>query len=457
MELPFLSKNPYNSQLYKIFDFETSENIAGKIDLANQVAKKWKKKSFVERALLFNSLAEILDKKAEELALLITQEMGKPISQSIAEIKKSALVCSWYAANAEKHLQAETVFEDEKQIGKIYYEALGALLQIMPWNFPFWQVFRCAAASIMAGNVVLLKHAPNVPRCAEAITQLFELAGFEKGVFQHVFASTTEVEKILGSDAIKGVALTGSVKAGSAVGQMASKNIKPSVLELGGSDAFIVLEDADLKTAAKTAVLSRFGNNGQTCIAAKRFIVLETVADKFLSLLKKEISHLKQGDPMDKTVDLSLMARADLAAALQLQVDQSIAAGAELLLEGGLIAKDSAIFKPVILSNIPKNCPAYKEELFGPVLSFFSVNNIEEAITLANDTAFGLGASIWSANTNKALEIADSLDVGAVAINQLMRSVPSLPFGGIKKSGYGRELGKEGLRAFVNVKTVMYY
>ena len=456
MDIPYISKNPYSAEIYKVFEFESLDSIFDKIAIANNAGKKWKKSSFEQRSIYFKGLANLLDKKAMELAVLITEEMGKPISQSIAEIKKSALVCNYYAANAEKYLLPESVFEQEKQIGKIYYEPLGAILQVMPWNFPFWQVFRCAAASIMAGNVVLLKHAPNVPRCAEAITQLFELAGFEKGVFQHVFASTAEVEKILSSDAIKGVALTGSVKAGSAVGQMASKNIKPSVLELGGSDAFIVLEDADLETAAKTAVMSRFGNNGQTCIAAKRFILLDSVADEFQHLLRKEISLLKQGDPMDKTVDLSLMARADLAAALQLQVDQSIAAGAELLLEGGLIAKDSAIFKPVILSNIPKNCPAYKEELFGPVMSCFSVNNIDDALALANDTEFGLAASIWSANIDKALEIAASLDVGAVAINQLMRSVPALPFGGIKKSGYGRELGKEGLRAFMNVKSVMH-
>ena len=456
MDIPYISKNPYSAEIYKVFEFESLDSIFDKIAIANNAGKKWKKSSFEQRSICFKGLASLLDKKAMELAVLITEEMGKPISQSIAEIKKSALVCNYYAANAEKYLLPESVFEQEKQIGKIYYEPLGAILQVMPWNFPFWQVFRCAAASIMAGNVVLLKHAPNVPRCAEAITQLFELAGFEKGVFQHVFASTAEVEKILSSDAIKGVALTGSVKAGSAVGQIASKNIKPSVLELGGSDAFIVLEDADLETAAKTAVMSRFGNNGQTCIAAKRFILLDSVADEFQHLLRKEISLLKQGDPMDKTVDLSLMARADLAAALQLQVDQSIAAGAELLLEGGLIAKDSAIFKPVILSNIPKNCPAYKDELFGPVLSCFSVNNIDDALALANDTEFGLAASIWSANIDKALEIAASLDVGAVAINQLMRSVPALPFGGIKKSGYGRELGKDGLRAFMNLKSLMY-
>jgi succinate-semialdehyde dehydrogenase/glutarate-semialdehyde dehydrogenase len=456
MDIPYISKNPYSAEIYKVFEFESLDSIFDKIAIANNAGKKWKKSSFEKRSICFKGLANLLDKKAMELAVLITEEMGKPISQSIAEIKKSALVCNYYAANAEKYLLPESVFEQEKQIGKIYYEPLGAILQVMPWNFPFWQVFRCAAASIMAGNVVLLKHAPNVPRCAEAITQLFELAGFEKGVFQHVFASTTEVEKILSRDEIKGVALTGSVKAGSAVGQMASKNIKPSVLELGGSDAFIVLEDADLETAAKTAVMSRFGNNGQTCIAAKRFILLDSVADEFQHLLRKEISLLKQGDPMDKTVDLSLMARADLAAALQLQVDQSIAAGAELLLEGGLIAKDSAIFKPVILSNIPQNCPAYKEELFGPVLSCFSVNNIDDALALANDTEFGLAASIWSANIDKALDIAASLDVGAVAINQLMRSVPSLPFGGIKKSGYGRELGKDGLRAFMNLKSLMY-
>jgi succinate-semialdehyde dehydrogenase/glutarate-semialdehyde dehydrogenase len=456
MDIPYISKNPYSAEIYKVFEFESLDSIFDKIAIANNAGKKWKKSSFEQRSICFKGLANLLDKKAMELVVLITEEMGKPISQSIAEIKKSALVCNYYAANAEKYLLPESVFEQEKQIGKIYYEPLGAILQVMPWNFPFWQVFRCAAASIMAGNVVLLKHAPNVPRCAEAITQLFELAGFEKGVFQHVFASTAEVEKILSSDAIKGVALTGSVNAGSAVGQMASKNIKPSVLELGGSDAFIVLEDADLETAAKTAVMSRFGNNGQTCIAAKRFILLDSVADEFQHLLRKEISLLKQGDPMDKTVDLSLMARADLAAALQLQVDQSIAAGAELLLEGGLIAKDSAIFKPVMLSNIPKNCPAYKEELFGPVLTCFSVNNIDDALALANDTEFGLAASIWSANIGKALEIAASLDVGAVAINQLMRSVPALPFGGIKKSGFGRELGKDGLRAFMNLKSLMY-
>jgi succinate-semialdehyde dehydrogenase/glutarate-semialdehyde dehydrogenase len=282
------------------------------------------------------------------------------------------------------------------------------------------------------------------------------LAGFDKGIFQHIYASNSDIEKVLANDFIKALALTGSVKAGSTVGQIAAKNIKPSVLELGGSDAFIVLGDANLELAAKIAVQSRFGNNGQTCIAAKRFIVLDSVADKFLNLLKNEILALKQGNPMDQTVDLSVMARADLAAELQFQVDKSISAGASVVLQGASYEKGSTLFSPMILTDIPQNCPAYNEELFGPVLSFFKIKNIEEAINLANDSQFGLGASIWTSDKEKAMEIAASLEVGAVSINQLMRSMPAMPFGGIKKSGFGRELGKEGLRAFMNVKSVMY-
>jgi succinate-semialdehyde dehydrogenase/glutarate-semialdehyde dehydrogenase len=456
MEIPYISKNPYSAEIYNIFEFETSGSILEKIVIANDASKNWKKISFEQRATRFKVLADLLDKRARELAVLITEEMGKPISQSIAEIKKSALVCNYYAANAEKFLIPELVFEEDRQIGKVFYEPMGLVLQIMPWNFPFWQVFRCAAATIMAGNVIMLKHAPNVPRCSEAIVQLFELAGFGKGIFQHIYASNSDIEKVLANDFIKALALTGSVKAGSTVGQIAAKNIKPSILELGGSDAFIVLGDANLELAAKTAVQSRFGNNGQTCIAAKRFIVLDSVADKFLNLLKNEILALKQGNPMDQTVDLSVMARADLAAELQFQVDKSISAGASVVLQGAYYEKGSTLFSPMILTDIPQNCPAYKEELFGPVLSFFKVKNIEEAINLANDSQFGLGASIWTSDKEKALEIATSLEVGAVSINQLMRSMPAMPFGGIKKSGFGRELGKEGLRAFMNVKSVMY-
>jgi succinate-semialdehyde dehydrogenase/glutarate-semialdehyde dehydrogenase len=456
MEIPYISKNPYNGEIYKIYDYETSDSILEKIAIANDAGKKWKKCSFEQRSICFKGLANLLDKKAMELAVLITEEMGKPISQSIAEIKKSALVCNYYAANAEKYLIPEAVFEEDRQIGKVFYEPMGLVLQIMPWNFPFWQVFRCAAATIMAGNVIILKHAPNVPRCSEAIVQLFELAGFDKGIFQHIYASNSDIEKALTNDFVKALALTGSVKAGSTVGQIAAKYIKPSVLELGGSDAFIVLEDADLELAAKTAVQSRFGNNGQTCIAAKRFIVLDSVADKFLNLLKMETLALKQGNPMDQTVDLSVMARADLATELQFQVDKSISAGASLVLQEAYYEKGSTLFSPMILTNIPTNCPAYNEELFGPVLSFFNVKNIEEAIDIANDSQFGLGSSIWTSDKEKALEIASSLEVGAVSINQLMRSMPSMPFGGIKKSGFGRELGKEGLRAFMNVKSVMY-
>lgn len=455
MEIAFISSNPYTGELYRIFDFDEVETLNQKIEASESAFKKWKKTSITERALLFKKMAALLREKALELAVIITEEMGKPIDQSLAEINKSALVCDYYAENAAGFIEAQIVMDQGQVQGKIFYEPLGIILQIMPWNFPFWQVFRCTAATLMAANVTILKHAPNVPRCSEAIVQLFEYSGFPKGVFQHIFARTTDLPNVLENPLIKGVALTGSVRAGSAVGMLAGKNIKPAVLELGGSDAFIVMADANLEEAAKAGVASRFANNGQTCIAAKRFILHEQIADKFMSMLKYETEKLYQGDPMKTGVGLSVMARQDLAIELQKQLDGSIRSGAEMYLKGGIVA-DSSIFRPVILENITKDCPAYHEEFFGPVLSCFSVKNEEEAVFLANDTEFGLGAALWTSNVENALELVSALDVGAISINQMVRSAPFMPFGGIKKSGIGKELGKEGIKAFLNIKTVMF-
>lgn len=456
MEAIFKSQNPFTGELYETFAFDTQDELDVKIVAGQNAFLHWQQFSFEQRAVCFKKLAALLREGARQYAKIISEEMGKPITQALAEVNKSAWLCEYYAEYAASFLQTETISDNGLEQGTVQYEALGLILQIMPWNFPFWQVFRCTVPTLMAGNVSLLKHAPNVPRSAKAIAALFLEAGFPTAVFQNVFASTEAVAYLMESPLVKGVAITGSVRAGAAVAALAGKNIKPAVLELGGSDAFIVLEGADLAAAAKVGAASRFGNNGQTCIAAKRFIVQETVAERFLELLKAEIANMQQGDPMEEKNQLSLMARADLADELQAQVTKTVTMGAKLEYAGGQQAPGELIFKPIILSHIPKGSPAYEEELFGPVLSFFSVASETEAIALANDTVFGLGASIWTSNIEKAKLIATQLEVGAVAINKLLSSTPFMPFGGIKKSGIGRELGREGIRAFVNIKAVSY-
>ncbi len=456
MEAQFISKNPYSGEIYQHFDFDQSGELQSAVEKGYRAFLFWKKQSFEIRSLRFRILAELIRKGAYNFATIITEETGKPIQQSFAEVNKSAMVCDFYAEHAERLLSAEPIFDEGILKGKIFFEPLGVILEIMPWNFPFWQVFRCTVPTLMAGNAAILKHAPNVPRSAKAIEQLFIDAGFPKALFQVVFAKTEDITYLMESTLIKGVALTGSLRAGAAVGALAGKNIKPAILELGGSDPFIVLEDADLETAAKIGVASRFNNNGQTCIAAKRFIIHKNIAEQFLHLLKIETAALVQGDPKKENVQLSVMARADLADELQLQVDRTIQAGAIVALDGGQLEKGSTVFRPMILTNIPKGSAAYEEELFGPVLSFYSVESMEAAVELANDSAFGLGSSIWTKDVNKAMSIAEQLEVGAVAVNQLMRSVPFMPFGGIKKSGIGRELGREGIRAFVNTKGILF-
>ncbi|MFK7797914.1 MAG: NAD-dependent succinate-semialdehyde dehydrogenase [Aureispira sp.] len=448
------SINPFTNKRLASYKEDTWEQILRKIEQADAAYQFWRSQSFEERGQYFIHAAKILRKNKARFAQMITDEMGKPYEQSKAEVEKCAWVCEYYVDNASQFLKSEQIDTDANKTTVIHYQPLGTILQVMPWNFPFWQVFRFAAPTLMAGNVTLLKHAPNVLGCAQLIQTVFEEAGFPKGVFQQVIASHEQVKEILAAETVQGLALTGSVRAGKAVGQLASKHLKVMVLELGGSDPFIVLKDANLVLAAQTAVKSRMHNSGQTCISAKRFIVEDVVADEFLALVKKEIQQLVVGDPNHKTTNISVLARMDLAESLQQQVDQSIALGAKVEIAGGHQI-GSSYFQPMLLSNIQKGTPAYEEELFGPVATFFRVKDVEEAIALANDSVFGLAGTVFSQNEELAQTVALRLEAGAVCINKIMSSDPRVPFGGIKESGIGRELGREGIRTFVNLKSIV--
>ncbi len=456
MEPEFSSQNPYTLEFYKKYNFESVAELEQKLEKSVKSYSVWSQKSVRERTFYFYNLAKILREKAVDYGKIITLEMGKPILQSVAEINKSAWLCEYYAQHAEEYLKSDEIYFENKLKGRIQYEPLGTILQIMPWNFPFWQVFRCTVPTLLAGNTTLLKHAANVPQCALLIEQIIKDAGFPEYVFQSVFANIKDVNYLIERPEIKGVALTGSVKAGISVAVNAASNLKPVVLELGGSDPFIVWKGADLDAAAVAGVNSRFSNNGQTCIAAKRFIVHKDIASEFLENLKLEIKKIAQGDPMSDNNRMSVMARNDLARELQKQVDKSVEMGAKIVLAGGMTDENLNIFKPMILTDIQKGMPAYEEELFGPVLSFFEVENESDAIKLANDTVFGLGASVWTDDKNVAENLSKKLNVGNVAINQMLQSVPYLPFGGQKKSGLGRELGAEGIKAFVNKKSILF-
>ncbi|WBM75272.1 aldehyde dehydrogenase family protein [Saprospira grandis] len=448
----FRSKNPYTGELYGEYDFVTASELAQQLKKAELAFRHWRRLAMADRQALFLALEQQLLAQKEELALVVSQEMGKPLGQALAEIEKCAWLIRYYVEFGPRMLAPHAVDYAPESRNMVYYEPLGIILQIMPWNFPFWQVLRFSVPTLLAGNVSLLKHAPNVPRSAMAIALLFEQAGFPEGVFQNSFANLEQTAALIKGSEVAGVSLTGSRRAGLAVGALAGGSMKKMVLELGGSDPFIVLEGADLEAAAKAGVQSRFGNNGQTCIAAKRFIVERSLAADFLDAVKAEIAQLRQGDPISDNLDLSCMAREDLALELAQQKADSLAAGAQLLLDGGKGA--GSLFSPVILGQAPKGSPAYSEELFGPVLSFFEVADAEEAIQLANDSIYGLGGAIWT-DEERALQLAPSLEVGTLAINQLMRSAPHTPFGGVKQSGLGRELAANGIKEFVNVKSIL--
>lgn len=450
------SINPATGQLIKVFSEESWFTVERKIIRAEKVWHEWKDTSFTARAALMKKASAVLLKQKDRLAELMAAEMGKPIKEGIGEVEKCAWVCRYYAENGARFLKDIPVKTDAQK-SYVSYQPIGTVMAIMPWNFPLWQVFRFIAPSILAGNCGLLKHASNVPGCAKAIELVMLDAGFPKGVFQNLAIGSKMVNQVIEHPFIKAVTLTGSTEAGQKVAAKAGSLIKKTVLELGGSDPYIVLADANLEQAATICANSRLINNGQSCIAAKRFIVEKPVVKKFTSLLKEKMSQKIMGDPMDPATDLGPMARIDLRDQLHKQVRKNIEMGAKLIL-GGQLPKDAAhnaYYAATLLTNVKKGMPAYSEEIFGPVASVITAKDSNDAIRIANDTTFGLGAAVFTKNKRKAEKIArEQLQAGACFVNGLVRSDPRLPFGGVKMSGYGRELGLHGIHEFVNIKTV---
>ncbi|MDX1650931.1 MAG: NAD-dependent succinate-semialdehyde dehydrogenase [Brumimicrobium sp.] len=446
----FKSINPYTDKEIAQYEEHSKDEIHKILENSSRAFSEWRSKPLSYRTNLLSKAGKVLKANVDEYADCITREMGKPITETRAEVEKCAWVCEYYAENAEDFLQTKSI-ETDADKSMVRYDPIGPVLAIMPWNFPFWQVFRFAAPTLTAGNTGLLKHASNVLGCAQKIEEVFLKAGFPEGVFQNIIVHHEKIESILENSVVKAVTLTGSEKAGSSVAGLAGKNIKKSVLELGGSNAFIVWKDADLEQALETAVNARMMNTGQSCIAAKRFLIMEDIYDEFLSGFTERISKLKQGDPLDKTTKLGPLARKDLADQLSKQVEESVQKGAKLTLGGG---QNGCMYEATVLENVKPGMPAFDEETFGPVAAFTKVKTIEEAFELSNHSKFGLGVSLFTQNTEKALGLADRVEDGALFINDLVKSDPRLPFGGTKYSGYGRELSKDGIMEFVNKKTV---
>jgi succinate-semialdehyde dehydrogenase/glutarate-semialdehyde dehydrogenase len=445
--------NPATGETLKTFEPLTDSDIDRKLQLAAETFRAHRRTSFRERSEKMMRAAEILESDKDRFARVMTIEMGKPIKGAISETEKCAWVCRYYAENAEALLADESV-ETNATKSYIHYQPLGPVLAVMPWNFPFWQVFRFAAPALMAGNVGLLKHASNVPQCALAIEEIFLRAGFAQGAFQTLLIGSDKVPRVLDDPRVVAVTLTGSEPAGSRVAEQAGKRIKKTVLELGGSDPFIVMPSANLDEAAKTAVKARTINNGQSCIAAKRFIIHERIGDEFERRFVSEMESLRMGDPLDEATDIGPLATADILEDLDAQVRKSVEAGARVLTGGRKIDRVGYYYAPTVLTGIPENAPAYCEELFGPVAALFRVGDLDEAIRLANVTEFGLGSSAWTNDEAERRQFIDELEAGCVFINGMVASDPRLPFGGIKHSGYGRELSVFGIREFVNIKTV---
>ncbi|HEY8131594.1 MAG TPA: NAD-dependent succinate-semialdehyde dehydrogenase [Thermoanaerobaculia bacterium] len=444
--------NPATGETLKTFTPLRDEEIEQKLQKSSRAADINRRRSFAERAARMRKSADLLDQRQKELGRLITVEMGKPVKAAVAEVNKCALVCRYYADHAGEFLADEPVKTEAETF--IRYEPIGPILAVMPWNFPFWQVFRFAAPALMAGNVGLLKHASNVPQCALAIEAVFHDGGFTDGEFQALLITSEQVQKVLDDERVKAATLTGSEPAGASVASTAAKRIKKSVLELGGSDPFVVMPSANLEDAVNTAVRARIVNNGQSCIAAKRFIVHEKIADEFERRFVAAMNALKIGDPMDESTDVGPLATPQIVSDIEKQVQQSVAAGAKLLTGGKRIGERGNFYAPTVLSQIPSNAPAAREETFGPVASLFRVRDAAEAIAVANDTKFGLAASVWTADRDEAARFIDGIESGQVFVNAMVASDPRVPFGGVKHSGFGRELGVHGIREFVNIKTV---
>lgn len=448
------SINPANNKIIKQYDEMTASDSSEIILLAHQSFFEWKETSFVHRAELMKNAAKVLRQNSEEYSALMTMEMGKPIAQSRAEVEKCAWVCDYYAENAEKFLTDELI-KTEATKSFVTYQPLGVILAVMPWNFPFWQVFRFAAPNLMAGNSGVLKHASNVSGCALAIEEVFRKAGFPENLFRTLLVSSKNVKAIIEDEKIQAVTLTGSVPAGRSVASIAGNSIKKTVMELGGSDPYVILEDADLEKAAMSCVNSRLINAGQSCIAAKRFIIVEKVYDEFERLYLDFMSRKKMGDPLDEKNDLGPQASIQLRDELHNQVLRSLQRGAKLLLGGNIPDLDGAYYPPTVLSNVKPGIAAFDEELFGPVAALIKAKDQDEAIELANKSIFGLGAAVFTNDQDRGERIAkEKLNAGCCFVNDFVKSDPRLPFGGIKESGYGRELSPFGIREFVNIKTV---
>lgn len=450
------SINPVNGKTIKTYEEDADEKVTQKITQTQEAWLSWRETDFNSRSVLLVKLAEQLYKERDNLAQLMAVEMGKPLKDGAAEIDKCAAVCKYYAEQGAGFLK-DQIIETEASKSYVSFQPLGVVLAIMPWNFPFWQVFRFLAPALMAGNCGLLKHASNVPGCALAIEKLVLDAGFPPHVFQTLLIGSKEVTEVIANPVVKAVTLTGSTEAGMKVATQAAGLLKKTVLELGGSDAYVILADADLEMAAETCVSSRLINNGQSCISAKRFIVVKEVAIDFTALFIEKMKLRTTGDPFDAHADLGPMARADLRDELHQQVLNNIEMGAKCLLGGQIpmISGDHAFYQPTVLAGIEKGMPAYSEEMFGPVASILYAADTEEAIKLANDTQFGLGAAVFTKNIAIGEEIARTkLQAGSCFVNSLVKSDPRLPFGGINQSGYGRELGSFGIHEFVNIKTV---
>jgi succinate-semialdehyde dehydrogenase / glutarate-semialdehyde dehydrogenase len=451
--MPIASVNPATGEKLKEFSPFDDGEIEKRLKRAENAARKYRRVTFGQRSELLEAAAELLLQETDRLARIITLEMGKLFPASIEEVQKCARACRFYADNAERFLEDEPAQTDAAR-SYVHYEPLGPVLAIMPWNFPFWQVFRFAAPALMAGNVGLLKHASNVPQCSLAIEQIFCRAGFEDGVFQTLLIEPEQVEKIIADPRIKAVTLTGSEKAGSAVASTAAREIKKSVLELGGSDAFIVMPSANFESALSTAVKARTINTGQSCIAGKRLFVADEIYDEFLNQFVDRMRGLRVGDPMDPATEIGPLATEQILRGVHDQIQKSIAAGAKMLTGGNRIHGPGFFYEPTVLVDVPKDSPAYREEVFGPVAPIFRVDDAAHAIEMANDTSFGLAASAWTNDPQEEGLFTSDLETGMVFINAMVASDPRLPFGGVKRSGFGRELGAAGIREFTNAKTI---
>ncbi len=446
--------NPAKGEQIDAYEEETWEDVDAALERAMDVFSEWRDRSIAEREQYMAAAGDVLRENTDEYAEIITREMGKPISQARGEVEKCAWVCDHYAEYSGAYLTADQYPSPPGTTVKTEFEPLGPVLAVMPWNFPFWQVFRFAAPYVTAGNVGVLKHASNVPGCAIAIEEIFREAGFPEGVFQSLLIPSDLVDDIIADDRVRGATLTGSNRAGKAVASTAGEELKKTVLELGGSDPFIVLDDADIAAAAENGAWARNQNGGQSCIAGKRFLVHTDVYDAFQEAFVEEVESLTVGDPMDEDTDVGPQAREDLLEDFHQQVTASVEAGATVVTGGEPLDRDGAFYPPTILTDVPEGCPVDDEEVFGPVAAVYELPDEETIIEKANDTIYGLGASVWTTDLDRGERVAAEIDAGCLFVNELVKSDPRVPFGGVKESGYGRELSEPGIKEFVNRKTV---